>query len=136
MILKRKVLMVAALLLASAPAAFPQAPTASVDNTNLENAVIWQQSSGERRALAYQAFTLARMLLDRDLRTRRSRMRRAVIVDIDETVLDNSPYQAGLIKNGKSYPEGWTAWINTAECTAVPGAVEFLNYANSRGVRV
>lgn len=110
--------------------------SAKVDNTNLENAVLWQQSSGERNALSYQAFALARMVLDRDLRSRRSRMRRAVIVDVDDTVLDNSRYEAALIKQGKSYPQDWTAWINSAECPAVPGAVEFLNYANLHGVRV
>lgn len=117
----------------SATAVFSQP---KVDNTNMENAVVWQQASGERNALSYQAFALARMILDRDLRMRRGRMRRALIVDIDETVLDNSPYQARLIKEGRSYPDGWTSWINSAQCRAIPGAVEFLNYANSRGVRV
>lgn len=109
-----------------------------VDNTYLEAAVLWQQSSGERRALSYQTFTLARMLLDRDLRmNRRSKMKRAVIVDVDETVLDNSAFQAWMIKNHRPYEaQSWTEWCNRAVATAVPGAVEFLRYANSRGVRV
>ena len=108
------------------------------DNTYLEAAVLWQQSSGERRALSYQTFTLARMLLDRDLRmNRRSRMKRAIIVDVDETVLDNSAFQAWMIKNHRPFESSsWTAWCNRAEATAVPGALEFLRYANSRGVRV
>ena len=76
------------------------------------------------------------MLLDRDLRNHRVRMRRAIIVDIDETILDNSRYEAMLVNQKKSYPNGWTEWINRAEATAIPGALEFLNYANSRGVRV
>jgi len=99
-------------------------------------AVLWQQSSGEHRALCYQSFALARMLLDRDLRNRGRRQRRAVIVDVDDTVLDNSRYQAAEIKQHFNYPQGWTEWINRAEATAVPGAVEFLQYANSRGARV
>jgi len=99
-------------------------------------AILWQQSSGEQRALCYQTFALAKMLLDRDLRNQRIRMRRAIIVDIDDTILDNSRYEAALVKQRKNYPEGWTAWINRAEATAVPGAVEFLTYANTRGVRV
>jgi 5'-nucleotidase (lipoprotein e(P4) family) len=99
-------------------------------------AILWQQSSGEQRALCYQTFVLARMLLDRDLRNHRIRQRRAIIVDIDETILDNSRYEATLVKQRKNYPEGWTEWINRAEATAVPGAVEFLKYANSRGARV
>ena len=99
-------------------------------------AILWQQSSGEQRALYYQAFTLARMTLDRDLRNHRIRQRRALIVDIDETILDNSRYEAGLVKLQKNYPEGWTEWINRAEATPLPGAVEFLQYASKRGVRV
>jgi len=122
-------------LTAFAPAAAQQT---QVDNTYLEAAVLWQQSSGERRALSYQTFALARMLLDRDLRmTRRSKLKRAIIVDVDDTVLDNSGFQAWRIRNRRPYDEEeWTAWCNRAVATAVPGAVEFLRYANSRGVRV
>jgi 5'-nucleotidase (lipoprotein e(P4) family) len=101
-------------------------------------AVLWQQSSGEHRALAYQAFALARIVLDRDLRiNRRGRFRRAIVVDVDETILDNSAHEAWLIKNHRSYnAQDWTEWCNRAVAGAVPGAVEFLRYANSRGVRV
>lgn len=108
------------------------------DNVYQEGAVLWTQASGEMRALAYQAFNLARLLLDRDLRThRRSRLKPAVVVDVDETVLDNSTYQATLVKNNQSYDsESFTAWVNRAECVAIPGAVDFLKYAASRGVRV
>jgi 5'-nucleotidase (lipoprotein e(P4) family) len=113
-----------------------QAQQSKAENDNLENAILWQQSSGERRALSYQTFALARMLLDRDLQNRRARKRRAVIVDIDETILDNSPYQARLVKEREIYPQGWTAWINRAEAGTVPGALEFLRYAASRRVRV
>ena len=99
-------------------------------------ATLWQQSSGEKRALAYQAFALARMMLDRDLH-RHTRMKRAVIVDVDETILDNSRHEAWQIKNNRNYnSKDWTEWCNRAEADAVPGAVEFLRYANSRGVRV
>jgi len=101
-------------------------------------AVLWQQASGEYRALAYQAFALAKVVLDRDLRiNRRAKLRRAVVVDVDETILDNSAHEAWLIKNHRSYnSQDWTEWCNRAAAGAVPGAVEFLRYANSRGVRV
>src|SRR6266571_4531219 len=99
-------------------------------------AVLWQQSSGEHRALCYQAYALARMLLDRDLRNHRVRMRRAIIVDLDETVWDTSAYEAMNVKQRTNYPEGWVEWMNQARATALPGAVEFLNYANTRGVRI
>lgn len=113
-------------------------PKPQVDNVYQEGAVLWTQSAGEEKALCYQAFALARMVLDRDLRmNRRNRMRRAIVVDADETVIDNSPYQAYLVKNRLPYSStGWTQWVNRAEAAAIPGAVEFLRYAASRGVRV
>jgi 5'-nucleotidase (lipoprotein e(P4) family) len=114
---------------------FAQQPA---DNEYQAGAVLWTQLSGEKRALSYQAFALARMILDRDLRTTRNRrVRRAVIVDVDETILDNSRYQGMLLKTRQNYAsKTWTEWCNKAEATALPGAVEFLRYANSRGVRV
>lgn len=116
----------------------PDAPAQKADNEYQVGAILWMQTSGEKAALSYQAFTLARMTLDRDLRAnRRSRMRRAVVVDVDETILDNSRYQAMLIKTRQNFEsKSWTEWCNRAEATALPGAVEFLRYANSRGVRV
>jgi 5'-nucleotidase (lipoprotein e(P4) family) len=118
---------------ATAPATQGQA-----DNEYQEGAILWTQTSGEIRALAYQAFTLARMMLDRDLSVkRRGRLRRAVVVDADETVLDNSRYQATLLKNRQNYDsQSWSDWVKRKEATAIPGAVEFLRYAASRGVKV
>jgi 5'-nucleotidase (lipoprotein e(P4) family) len=120
-------------LLAQTPANQPQA-----DNTYIEGAVLWQQKSGERRALCYQAFATARMLLDRDLRmNRRTRKPRAVIVDLDETILDNSRFEGMLVKNRINFNQkDWTDWINHAEAEAVPGSVEFLRYAAAHGVTV
>ncbi|HXT63636.1 MAG TPA: 5'-nucleotidase, lipoprotein e(P4) family [Pyrinomonadaceae bacterium] len=115
-------------------AAFAQKP----DNEYQVGAILWTQTSAEKTALAYQAFSLARLRLDQDFRTNRNRrVKRAVIVDVDETVLDNSFYQAKLVKEQKPFEaKTWTEWCNRAQATALPGAVEFLRYANSRGVRV
>lgn len=120
---------------AQAPPPTNQPPA---DNTYIEGAVLWQQTSGERRALSYQAFTLARLMLDRDLRmNRRSRKARAIIVDLDETILDNSRNEGMLLKNRINFNQkDWTDWINRAEAEAVPGSAEFLRYAASRGVTV
>lgn len=110
----------------------------NVDNEHQVGGILWTQTSGEWTALSYQAFALARLNLDRDLRVnRRNRMKRAVIVDVDETVLDNSPYQAMLVKTRTAYEsQSWHAWCEKAEAAAIPGAVEFLRYAHSRGARV
>jgi 5'-nucleotidase (lipoprotein e(P4) family) len=116
----------------------PASAQQQADNTYIEGAVLWQQSSGERRALSYQAFALARMMLDRDLRTnRRHGKPRAVIVDLDETILDNGLNEGRQVRNHVNFNQkDWTAWVNRAEATAVPGSVEFLDYAASRGVTV
>jgi len=129
-------LTLALLILALSSNATAQDNRQPADKEYEVGATLWQQSAGEERALAYQAFALARMMLDRDL-TRRSRMKRAVIVDVDETILDNSRHEAWQIKNHRNYnAQAWTEWCNRAVADAVPGAVEFLRYANSRGVRV
>ncbi len=108
------------------------------DNEYIAGAVLWQQTSGERRALSYQAFALARLMLDRDLRMNRGNKKpRAVIVDVDETILDNSPAEGKLLQKRVNFnSKDWTEWINLAQAEAVPGSVEFLRYASSRGVRV
>ncbi len=118
--------------------AIAQAPAEPAQNTYIEGATLWQQTSGERRALSYQAFTLARMMLDRDLKMNRHlRKPRAVIVDLDETILDNSRFEGMLLKDRVNYNQkNWTEWINRVEAIAAPGAVEFLRYAASRGVTV
>ena len=118
--------------------AFAQTPAEPAQNTYIEGAVLWQQTSGERRALSYQAFNLARLMLARDLRMNRSnRKPRAIIVDLDETILDNGRAEGMYLRNRVNYNQkDWTEWVNRAEATAVPGAVEFLRYAASRGVQV
>ena len=129
-------LALAFVFLTCSASAIAQSNQPPADKEYEAGAVLWQQSSGEYRAVAYQTFALAKMLLDRDLRNHRVRIRRAIVVDLDETILDNSRYEAMLVNQKKGYPNGWTEWINRAEATAIPGALEFLKYANSRGVRV
>lgn len=61
----------------------------------------------------------------------------AVVLDVDETVLDNSPYQARLIQQDASYDsESWAAWSRERAADAVPGARAFTQHADSLGVQV
>jgi acid phosphatase len=61
----------------------------------------------------------------------------AVIVDIDETVLDNGPYQARLVRSGQSFEaDSWSAWCREASARALPGALEFAQLAARHGVTV
>jgi 5'-nucleotidase (lipoprotein e(P4) family) len=119
-------------------AAVSPAKEAQADNDYQIGAVLWTQSAAEARALRYQAFAFARLLFDRDLRVnRRLRRKRAIVVDVDETVLDNSAYQAELIFKRQPYTEAsWTEWCDRAEAIAIPGAVDFLRHAASRGARI
>ena len=60
----------------------------------------------------------------------------AIIVDVDETVLDNSSFQSRTILSGLSYPNGWAKWVNESRATAVEGVYEFLHYANDNDVKI
>lgn len=60
----------------------------------------------------------------------------AVILDVDQTVLDNIAYQARLIRNGSSYPDGWIEWAKEEQADFMPGVKEFIEYALSKGVEV
>lgn len=61
----------------------------------------------------------------------------AIILDVDETVLDNSPFQARMIKQNSSYNvEAWNSWVREAQADAIPGALEFTQYAAQKGITV
>ncbi len=100
--------------------------------------VMWQQNASEYRALCYQAFNTAKMRLDIILANNTSPEKKlAIITDIDETVLDNSPYNARLIIDEEEYTrEEWVNWGNKISANAIPGAKTFLNYAQSKGVEI
>jgi len=61
----------------------------------------------------------------------------AIIVDVDETVLDNSPFQARLIIEGREFnPQMWGEWVDQAAAAPVPGALAFTRQAAAQGVMV
>ncbi len=107
-------------------------------NDYLIMSTMWFQKSAECRALSYQAYNWATKMLDQHLKNNElSKKPPCVILDIDETVVDNSPFEGKCIKTGKSYtPEFWKEWSNLAQAKAIPGALDFCNYAKSKGVEV
>lgn len=105
-------------------------------NEHYVMAVLWFQTAAEARALYYQAFNLAEMKLDEALQSHTGGEKLAVIVDIDETVLDNSPCRAELIKTDKDFATCWLEWVDLIEAKPLPGAKEFLDYTASCGVEV
>ncbi len=115
------------------------------------NAVIWMQTAAEYEAATRSVYGSAADILDRALadptwdalpREERGGQRvdgllPAIIVDADETVIDNSPYQARLVERGESYNSAtWREWTEARKATAIPGAQEFLRAAAQRGVTV
>ncbi len=120
-------------------------PQVVTDNEYQVGGTLYMQKSAEYRALAYQAFNLAHWQLDADFDKKNvkklpkpeQKKPRAIMVDIDETVLDNSPAQAYNIKNRLGFDlKQWYAWGEMRKAKAIPGSVEFLNYANSKGVKI
>lgn len=107
-----------------------------VSNENLVMATLYNYYSAEYKALAYQAYNLAEKWVDEVASSGRDVSKLAVVVDIDETILDNSPYQGLLATSGISYPEKWNEWCNMSVAKAVPGALEFLNNADSLGFAI
>lgn len=101
-------------------------------------AVLWQQRSSEYRALAYQAFNIAKMQLDDYLvNTYKNEKPLAIITDIDETILDNSPYSGKQIELDEDYTTArWDEWVNLKSAKAIPGSLEFFKYAASKDVEV
>lgn len=127
---------------------------AAAQSTDALNAALWQKTSVEYAASVRQAWHSARTALPRALKDKKhwtalpeqrslgpKRLKKlppAIIVDIDETVLDNSPSQAMFFdrSGGRFDPKIWAEWTAQARARALPGAAEFLRDARARGVTV
>ena len=60
----------------------------------------------------------------------------AIILDVDETVFNNSAYQARLIVNNTNYPDGWIEWVKEEKATFLPGALSYMKTAKELGVEI
>ena len=97
---------------------------------------VYQQRAGEYEALCLQAYNIAKSRLDNLLASTTGKPP-AIITDIDETLLDNSPYAVHQALAGKTYDDSsWIAWTARVDCDTVPGALSFLKYAASKGVDI
>ncbi len=97
---------------------------------------LWQQQAAEYKALCYQAYNSARIQLDEVLKNPAPKPL-AVVTDIDETVLDNSPNAVSQALKGRDFEQSaWYDWTNKAACDTVPGSASFFKYAASKGVTV
>lgn len=96
----------------------------------------WFRSSAEYRGIALEIYRTAGDRLP-ELSRGIARGSWAVILDADETVLDNSKHERDLADRNEVYTEtGWTAWVRERAAGAVPGAVEFTKRVHDLGGRV
>ncbi len=110
-------------------------------------AVLFKRTSAEYKANTFQIYTSAKSNIDKALadkswtaflnqKNEYQSLPPAIILDIDETVLDNSEHQVRSIKNGTNYPVGWKEWVSEESASALPGVKEYLSYAHSKGIKV
>lgn len=139
---------------ASAPALRDIKPAAAAPPTvgrETVNATLWMQRAAEYRIATEQVFGLATERLASSIAApgtaaveqqgmdpaRLAALPTAVVVDLDETILDNAFYQARRALAGAEFDEpSWNAWMAEGAATAVPGAIEFLQAASRAGHRI
>lgn len=127
--------------------ALPTARAQATDTGSLLQSVLWLQQSLEYRAAAAGVYHAASDRLEsartlpgsaalEDQPAARGR-RPAVVMDLDETALDNSAYSAWMVRQAKPYDEGsWQAWLAQQAALEVPGAAAFTQLAARKGVDV
>ncbi|MEO7040917.1 MAG: HAD family acid phosphatase [Gemmatimonadaceae bacterium] len=123
--------------LACAPAPRVAATPAAVANTPPSaNDVKWSRTSAEHRAIFIETYRAAGERLA-TLATGHQPASWGVILDADETVLDNSEYEFGRIPFGGSFDAaGWTKWVMQGRAPALPGAVSFTSRVHELGGKV
>lgn len=114
------------------------ASTATELSTSQESimAFDWLMNSGEAEALEYQAYNVATDKIQ-EMAKKPSTKPKAVVLDIDETVLNNGPGTGYGIASNKGFNiDDWNKWVDAGIATPIPGAVEFTKAAKAAGVQV
>lgn len=115
----------------------PETVVSEENQDQLLLSVLWFQKSAEMKALYFQGYNIAQKTLAEKIKNQTSEKPKAVVMDIDETVLDNSPSEVYLIENNIPFSdEVWKKWVNMASAKACPGALEFTKFAESLNVEV
>ncbi len=123
-------------------------PARAEDWTGREtlNATLWMQRAPEYRAITEQVYRQAAERIaapapgsaaleqSEVLADVLARLPTAVVLDLDETVLDNSVYQARLLRDRSNFnPLTWGEWVKAGEAEAIPGARDFIALARRLG---
>lgn len=97
----------------------------------------YQYLSGEIEALQYQTYNLATEKLKNIVKDYKGDKRAAIVLDLDETVLNNYGSEIDNFTSGKGYNSAeWNKWVMEEKATIIPGADEFLNSAHELDVEI
>ena len=109
----------------------------------LPNDVRWVRESNEYKSLCYQIYSNATTNLNRQVGANPYSLNNkdlsgyAIVMDLDETVLDNSQYQVELLDKKESFNmTSWAKWVNREEAKIVPGAKEYIDVVRSYGIQL
>jgi len=109
----------------------------------LPNDVRWVRESNEYKSLCYQIYSNATTNLNRQVGVNPYSLNNkdlstyAIVMDLDETVLDNSQYQVELLDKNESFNmTSWAKWVNREEAKLVPGAKEYIDLVRSYGIQL
>jgi len=98
---------------------------------------LWYQHAAEMRAIYYQSYNLAEEKVRLFLTDTSREKPPAVVVDIDETILDNSPSEARNILEGERYSrERWFEWSGNSSAKPLPGSLDFAKFLEGVGVEL
>ena len=125
------------------------APEETAETNPTLQATLWVQNSAEYQALTSMAYQTAETHLKEAVSDKNwtaeltqnsdsvKQLPPAVVLDIDETTLDNSPFQARMIEQNSEYnSEAWEQWVREAQAEPIPGAVAFTKAADALGITV
>jgi 5'-nucleotidase (lipoprotein e(P4) family) len=114
----------------------PATDSTSIVNNGKVWTSLYQQRAAEYKALCFQAYNIAKERIDKAVK-KHSKIQYAVVTDIDETLLDNSSYDAARALHNLDYDsKAWKQWTAKGIADTVPGAPTFLKYAASKGVNI
>ena len=105
-------------------------------NKELVNDVRWVTQSKEYQALCNQIYSIAsEKLIDSIENDKNTNF--AVILDLDETVLDNSQYQIELHERNESFNmDSWSKWVLREEANLVPGFYDYVQLLRKKNIQV
>ena len=103
----------------------------------LPNDIRWVVKSDEYEMICNQTYDLAKSRLKEIYLESDDISGKAIIMDLDETILNNSQYQVEISRKDETFNmKSWAKWVNRSEASLVPGAKEFIDLARDIGIQL